>query len=154
MNKRLTKRYILGDFPNIELSEPLRYERYYIDNNTRIQSRGKEYEKEILNDNIVIKKELISCDEFEKLKYNATKYIIRDSYLVKGNRNISIKRYYGNYDGLIRIEVKFNDKDEMDSFRPPKWFGKDITDTPLAFDSKLIELSNEEFKDCLKEFKE
>lgn len=107
MNHRLTKRYILNNLPNIELSEPLRYERYYIDNNTRIQCRGESYEKEVLDNNIVIKKELISSNEFEKMKPNATKCIIRDSYLIKENANISIKKYYASYDGLIRIEVKF-----------------------------------------------
>lgn len=152
MNHRLTKRYILKNLPNVELSEPLRYERYYVDNNTRIQSRGESYEKEVLDNNIVIKKELISSNEFEKMKSSAIKCIIRDSYLIKENANISIKKYYAPYDGLIRIEIKFKNENELDNFKPLKWFGKEITNTPLAFDSKLIELNNEEFNYYLNKY--
>lgn len=39
MNKRLTKRYIITTLDNLELSSPIRYERYYINDNLRIQKK-------------------------------------------------------------------------------------------------------------------
>lgn len=40
MNERLTKRYIIKNIENLELSIPLRYERYYINDYLRIQKKA------------------------------------------------------------------------------------------------------------------
>ena len=54
---RLTKRFIIQSLNNLNVSRPIRYERYYINDNLRIQSKDNIYEKEILNkENVVIKK--------------------------------------------------------------------------------------------------
>lgn len=55
MNKRLSRRYIIDTLDNLNLSLPIRYERYYINETLRIQKKNNEYEKEILKDNIVVK---------------------------------------------------------------------------------------------------
>lgn len=153
-NMRYTKRYILDNIDNLNLSNSLRYERYYINSNLRIQKRGNSYSKEILLDNEVISKVNINEQEFNKLRETSTKEIVRDSYLYLDDERISIKKYYGDYIGLIRIEVKLNSEDEVLNYIPLDWFGKEITDSPLAFDSYLINLSKKEFMIELEKYKD
>lgn len=144
--KRLTKRYIITTLDNLELSDPLRYERYYISDNLRIQKKGDVLEKEIIdNNNIIIRKEKINLEEFNTLKEKAYSRIIRDSYLYLKDNRVSIKKYYDNYLGFIRVEVKFSSLDEMNNYKKEDWIGIDITNTKLAFDKDLSKLSKNDF---------
>ena len=69
---RLTRRFIIQSLNNVNVSSPIRYERYYINNNLRIQSKNNIFEKEILNkENVIIEKTNISEDEFNQLKKDA-----------------------------------------------------------------------------------
>ena len=62
--KRLTRRFIVRSLDSLSISEPIRYERYYINDNLRIQKKNALYEKEVLNeDNIVTEKIEISETE-------------------------------------------------------------------------------------------
>lgn len=72
-------------------------------------------------------------------------YVIRDSYLYLDDNRISIKKYLNKYEGLIRVEVKFNSIDEMNSYNMEKWMEVEITNSPLAFDKYLSKLSEQEF---------
>ena len=150
---RLTKRFIIKSLDNIPISQPIRYERYYINNSLRIQKRENCYEKEILTENNTLKqKEQISQEEFLKLKETAYKKIIRESYLYLKDDRDSIKKYYGDYTGLYRVEVKFLSKEEMKNYVKETWMGKEITLSPLAFDKDLSKLTPEEFLIELKKF--
>lgn len=151
---RLTKRYIVETLDNIILSSPIRYERYYINDNLRIQKKGDKLEKEILdNENNIVEKMTISQNEYNLLKNKSYTKIIRDSYLYLNDERVSIKKYYDNYDGLIRIEVKFDSIKEMNKYQKELWMGKDITNTPLAFDKYLSKLTRDEFLLELKKYK-
>lgn len=151
---RLTKRFVVSSLDNIPLSNPIRYERYYINDNLRIQKKQDNLEKEILdNDNNIIEKKNILEEEFNTLKKQSYSKIIRDSYLYLNDERVSIKRYFDNYDGLIRVEVKFDTIEEMQSYIKELWMGKDITNTPLAFDKYLSKLSREEFLIELEKYK-
>lgn len=153
MIRRLTKRYIVSNLNGLNLSSPIRYERYYINNNLRIQKKNDVLEKEELDDNNeVILKVKISLEEFNSLKDKAYKKIIRDSYLYLDDNAISIKSYYDDYEGLNRVEVKFSSEDEMNSFVPYSWMEEEITDTPLAFDKDLSKFSKEEFLNILRNY--
>ena len=153
--RKLTKRFITSSLDNLNLSMPIRYERYYISDTLRIQKKGNTYEKEILNENnTVILKENISESEFLSLKENAYSKIIRDSYLYLDDKRISIKKYFGDYQGLYRVEVTFTNKKEENSYQKETWMEQEITKTPLAFDKDLSKLSKEEFKKELKKYLE
>ena len=147
---RLTKRYIIFSLNNLQLSNPIRYERYYINENLRIQKKNNQFEKENLANNIVINKEIITAKEFNAYRKNATNYIIRDSYLYLKDNRISIKKYYQKYSPLIRVEVTFETEEEMRNYQKENWMGMEITNTPLAFDKDLSNLTRKEF---LKEIK-
>lgn len=143
---RLTRRFIIQSLDNVNINSPIRYERYYINDNLRIQSKNNMLEKEILNkDNIIISKINITEEEFNKLKKEAYSKIIRDSYLYLDDDRISIKKYLDKYEGLIRVEVKFNSLDEMNSYKIESWMEAEITNSPLAFDKYLSKLSEQEF---------
>lgn len=151
---RLTKRYIVETLDNIILSSPIRYERYYINDNLRVQKKDDKLEKEILDDeNNIIQKITISQEEYNLLKNRSYTKIIRDSYLYLNDKRVSIKRYYDNYEGLIRIEVKFNSIKEMNTYQKELWMGKDITNTPLAFDKYLCKLTRDNFLLELEKYK-
>lgn len=143
---RLTRRFIIQSLDNVNINSPIRYERYYINDNLRIQSKNNMLEKEILDkDNIIISKINITEEEFNKLKKDAYSKIIRDSYLYLDDDRISIKKYLDKYEGLIRVEVKFNSIDEMNSYKIESWMEVEITNSPLAFDKYLSKLSGQEF---------
>ena len=150
---RLTRTFIAKSLDNISLSNPIRYERYYINDKLRIQKKDNYYEKEILDrQNVLLEKSVITEEEFLKLKSTAYSKIVRDSYLYLKNNNISIKKYYGDYEGLNRVEVKLSSKEEMDLYSKEEWMGEEITYSPLAFDKDLSKLNREEFLKELKKY--
>lgn len=144
--KRLTRRFIIHSIEDIAISEPIRYERYYINDSLRIQKKNGKFDLEVLdNENVLIEKKEISEEEFFHLKEESTCEIIRDSYLYLEDNRVSIKRYYGIYEGLFRVEVKFSSLEEMDSYQKESWMLDEITNSPLAFDKDLRKLSKKEF---------
>ena len=151
--RKLTKRYIINSLDKLNLSEPIRYERYYINDKLRIQSKNGEFQKEILDDeNNIIEKIEISKSEFLSLKETSYSEIIRDSYLFLEEKRVSIKKYLGKYDGLYRVEVTFNTVEEENNYIKESWMGEEITNSPLAFDKNLSKLSENEFSEKLKRF--
>lgn len=151
--RKLTKRYIVYSLKDLNLSNPIRYERYYINDRLRVQRKDDKYSKEILDDNNnVIEKIDISKSEFLKLKQSSYSEIIRDSYLFLKDERISIKKYLGKYRGLYRVEVTFSSIEEENEYIKENWMGEEITNSPLAFDKYLSKLSNEEFKKELEKY--
>ena len=152
--RELTKRYLATSLENINVSPAIRYERYYINDNLRIQRKGNIYQKETLdNNNNLIEKITISKREFQLLKEKAYSKIIRDSYLYLDDDRVSIKKYLGDYQGLYRVEVTFKTKEEENKYQKENWMGKEITNSPLAFDKDLSKLSKEEFKKELEKYR-
>lgn len=151
--RKLTKRYIISTLNQLHLSKPIRYERYYINNNLRVQLKNNKYEKEILdNENNIIQKIEISKNEFLKLKERKSSEIIRDSYLFLEDKRISIKKYYGKYLGLYRVEVSFCSDEEEKNYKKENWMDKEITNYPLAFDVYLSKISKNQFKQELDKY--
>ena len=151
--RKLTKRYIISSLNGLNLSEPIEYERYYINETLWIQRKNNLYQKETLDeDNNIIEKLEISKTDFLKLKENADTRIIRNSYLFLDDKRISIKEYLGRYVGLLRVEITFNSEKEEKLYRKEKWMGNEITDSPLAFDRYLCKLSEKEFKEELNKY--
>ena len=150
---RLTRRFIVKSLDGISLSQPLRYERYYINDRLRVQKKENYYEKEILNeDNIVVDKCAITEKEFNKLKRESYSKIVRDSYLYLKDDRVSIKQYYEDYEGFNRAEVQFSSKEEMANYQKEEWMDSEITESPLAFDKFLSKLKKDEFLLEIKRF--
>lgn len=153
MSKEIERKYLIKQMPNLKNIKPIRYERYYIndniDNQIRVQKKADKFiiETKTKVSDIEYKKEKqeITEQEFLKLIKDCKKLIIRDSYLINEKPNITIKIYHGIYKGLIRAEVEFNNEYEYSDFEIPEWFGKDITNTELGMDARLIKLDRESF---------
>lgn len=151
--RRLTKRYIIDSINNLHISEPIRYERYYINDYLRIQKKNDKYQKETLdNSNNIVEKVEILETEFLELKEKAYAEIIRDSYLFLDDNRVSIKEYSGRYTGLYRVEVTFHSIEEEKSYEKEKWMGEEITNSPLAFDKDLSKLTEAEFLKELRKY--
>lgn len=146
MERRFTRRFVIKSKEGLELSMPIRYERYYMNDNIRVQKKDKKYQKEILKNNVVTEKEEIDEKEFQELKKQSTSRIIRDSYLYLKDNRVSIKEYYELSCPFIRVEVEFNNIEEMNSYQKESWMGNEITNTPLAFDKDLRKLNDKELK--------
>jgi CYTH domain-containing protein len=157
MNQEIERKFLIKKIPDLKKIKPVIYNRHFIfkDKKTeiRIQKRGTRYElerKEKL-DNISFNKVKIkiSKKEFDTFKKISLDQIKRKSYLIKNNPNITIKIYQGKHSPLKRVEVEFKSKKEANNFKVPSWFGKEITGSPLAKDSKLSNLSSEKIKKLL-----
>lgn len=154
MKQRLTRRFIISTLNGLDLSNPIRYERYYINDKLRIQLKNNLFEKETLDDNnVVVNKEKITQEEFLLLKEKAYKKINRDSYLYLNDPRISIKKYYDDYFPLIRVEVEFSSWEEMKSYQKESWMEKEITNSRLAFDKYLSKLDRNEFIEEINKYK-
>jgi len=151
--KEIERKFLIKTIPNLDNITPIRYERYFLSNNNdeeiRIQKKSDNYELEskIKISEIEYKKEkkLITEAEFLELKNGCKKSIIRDSYLINEKPNITIKKYYEDYEGLVRVEIEFESIEESNDFKIPLWVDREITGTELGNDSKLILLDRNQF---------
>lgn len=156
-NEEIERKFLVKIMPDISHIKPVHYERYFIfkDNETeiRIQKKDSKYELErkIIENNLSAKKYKIDLTEkeFEKFKEISSDSINRESYHISDNPNISLKIYQGRFKGLIRVEVEFLNQKDAYNFVPLLWFGPEITDSLLAKDSNLLDLTNNEFKNIL-----
>jgi len=71
------------------------------------------------------------------LKKGTIGKIVRDSYTIQENPEIVIRFYREEYEGLVRVET------DMETV--PDQLGKEITDTDVGRDGKLVKLTREEF---------
>ncbi|MDO8537336.1 MAG: hypothetical protein Q7S21_00465 [archaeon] len=155
----IERKFLPKRLPNLSNTERTKYERYYLFINDkieiRIQKKAKSFELEykvlksnLSRENLQVK---LTKKEFDKLKKDCKEKIIRESFKISRKPNITIKKYLGGFKGLYRIEVEFKSEKEAKKFKPLNWFGKEITNTSLGKDSKLIRLSDSQFKNLLKE---
>ena len=46
---------------------------------------------------------------------------------MSGKYRIELDVFQGEYDGLVYAEIEFDTEDEAIQFKPPEWFGEDVT---------------------------
>ena len=155
----IERKFLIRSLPDLSLLPKIEYERYFLfiseSIEMRIQKKGNvyEFERKEVRDNLsrIGNTIQISPDEFAALKKSTIGEIIRESYTYANNPDISIKIYHGKFEGLQRVEVEFKTIEEAKDFQPMPWFGREITDTKLAQDKKLLQLEEGEFGSLLKE---
>jgi CYTH domain-containing protein len=157
MSKSISRKFLPKQLPNLDGKNKDIYERFYLYNQNsiviRIQKVNDKYELERkANESDLVRngaKFEITKDEFDQLRNLAKESIQRESYEIQEYPKIVLRIYHGDYEGLNRIEVNFDNEDQANSFTPLDWFGKEITGTPLAQDGHLLKLSKEEFTKLL-----
>ncbi len=99
----------------------------------------------------------ISAEEFDQLlalvtlRTPSVQPIVRWSYHMSDNPKFEIKVYKLAHEGLIRAEIEFDSHEEAAAFVVPDWFGPEITDSPVGIDTRLPDLSEDEFQSVLAE---
>ena len=158
MANEIERKFFVKRFPELFIPEPIRYERYFLERKPgleiRIQRKGDKffYEKKIEISDLERSGERkeISEGEFESLKKNASQVIMRDKFIVSENPEIAIQVYDDRFAGLVRAEIEFDSVEEAKAFVPLEWMGEEMTGLPIARDSKLLDLTDEEFRSYLK----
>lgn len=66
-------------------------------------------------------------------------FIEKTRYLIPYNEKLTIELdiFHGSLAPLVLAEVEFDSVDEADSFIPPVWFGKDVTNSSKYHNSNL-----------------
>ncbi|OGK54285.1 hypothetical protein A3B56_01665 [Candidatus Roizmanbacteria bacterium RIFCSPLOWO2_01_FULL_45_11] len=153
----ITRKFLVKDIPDLSHQKAIQNNRFYLFISEglviRVQNNGDTYEIERKVDISELIREKhkieISKEEFEALSNLTNKNISRDSYLISEKPRVTLKIYHNNFEGLVRAEVSFDSIEEAQNFKPLDWFNKEITNSPLAKDETLSNLSIEEFRKLL-----
>jgi len=153
MKNKIERKFYVKEMPDLSGITPLHYERYFLQ-----RSDGREIRISKVNDLYFYEekseisalertrsKKEITEEEFERFKQDASEAIIRERYNISSHPDIAIQIYHGKFEGLVRAEVEFDSEDEAQVFIPPVWMGEEMTGLPIARDSKLLDLTVEEF---------
>lgn len=154
----IERKFLVRKLPDLSGIKSILYERYYLfvgnGVEVRIQKKNNRYEFERKEEKGKLsrstRKFAITKEEFDKFKELSNRKIVGRSYEIASVLNMSIKIYEGNFQGLVRVEVKFESESEAENFESLQWFGKEITDTLLGRDSRLVGLSKGELQKLLK----
>lgn len=157
MWNEIERKFLIKNMLKLSNLESIDYERYFLYNignvEIRIQKKWGIYEFERKEtQNILSAKKYkyeITKEEFDKLKRQTLKWIFRKSYKVSEDPKITIKIYSDRFEWLSRAEIEFSNQHSAENFKPLDWFGEEITESDLWRDSKLICLSEEEFKSLI-----
>lgn len=157
MNNEIERKFLIKELPDLSQKVKIGYERHYLfDKNgieLRVQRKGDKFELERKVHISAVERTKdkieISEEEFNLLKPLTIGAIIRDSYTLSTKPDLTVKIYHGKYEGLVRAEVEFDTTEELEAFQVPDWCGREITGTPLARDSQLLKLTDEEFRRAL-----
>ncbi len=82
----------------------------------------------------------LTKEAFEHLKPKTDGiFIEKTRYLIPYNEKwtIELDVFHGALAPLVLAEVEFSNIEEADTFVPPAWFGKDVTDSPKYHNSNL-----------------
>lgn len=158
MKNEIERKFFVKQMPDLSGIKPLHCERYFLERieekEVRISKVGSQYfyeEKSDLSDlERTREKREITKEEFDNLRQGAFEGLVRDKYNISDNPSIAIQVYHGRFEGLVRAEVEFDSEEQAKSFNPPLWMGEEMTGLPIARDSSLINLTDDEFKKYLK----
>lgn len=99
----------------------------------RIRRLGDKYFLTVKGRGSVCRQEFeleISKYEYDGLlKKRCTGELLKTRYFIPIEKGLTaeVDIYHGSLKGLITTEVEFKSVEEMESFVPPQWFGKDIS---------------------------
>ncbi len=68
-----------------------------------------------------------------------TRYIIPD-----GPHNIELDIFHGKLEGFVMAEVEFKSKEAAESYQPPHWFAKEVTDNSSFHNSCMSCMTDDE----------
>ncbi len=80
----------------------------------------------------------LTSDQFERL-WPATegRRLAKTRYELPAVDGLVVDVYHGSLEGLKVAEVEFADRGAAESFEPPPWFGREVTDEPAYKNASL-----------------
>ena len=138
----IEKKYTVRDLPfNINSYKSTEILQGYISvddngNEERIRCKDGKYYKTITEGNGLIRKSRdnkISKELFDELwGKTKNKRISKSRYYIPYNSFIiELDVFHGEFEGLILAEVEFSSKEIAETFKPPFWLKKDVTDNKM-----------------------
>ena len=121
---------------SLEAFESSSIEQYYLctDPVIRIRKRNDSYTLTCKGSGSLSRTECnipITEEAFDKLKCKAEGVpIIKDRYLIPledDGLNAELDVFHGRYEGLVFVEVEFENEASATSFQAPEWFGTEVT---------------------------
>lgn len=81
----------------------------------------------------------ITAEQFDLLwPHTAGRRISKIRYEIPdGEATIEVDVFGAGFDDLILAEVEFDSEDSMAGYRPPNWFGPEVTDDPAFSNARL-----------------
>jgi CYTH domain-containing protein len=145
----IERTFLVKNIPNLTSIKQTKIKQGYISSPPsplRIRQKGDIFEltKKIpLKENDYSSNEeiniLLTEYEFNKLWTQVEKSLEKSRYCIDIGENLiaELDIFEGGLSGLVFVEVEFPSQEIMESFIPPEWFGKDITQESFSSNSFL-----------------
>lgn len=156
----IERKWIVKELPDLSEYDRVGQTRHFLYNKenveVRVQKIGKIYEFERKRELSNLTRENVKFEmskkEYEWFILLSSGLILRDCYISRTDPSFTIKIYYRQFKGLIRAEVEFESESEAKKYKPLSWFGREITNTDLGRDKKLVKLSEKKFNILLQKY--
>ncbi len=154
----IEKTFLVKNIPNLTPVKQIKIKQGYISSPPsplRIRQKGGVFEltKKIpLKENDYSSNEeiniLLTEYEFNKLWTQVEKFLEKSRYCIDIGENLiaELDIFEGDLSGLVFVEVEFPSQEIMESFVPPEWFGKDVTQEDFSSNSFLAGKTFDEIK--------
>ena len=166
MGKEIERKYTIKYLPeNIKIEKIIQIvqDLIYRDEITTIRLRKAIINKEEIKYIYTIKQKPEQLDEMLAQRFEKERYITKEQYekLVKNKITNTIEKtrinipivgklkaevdiYYGYLDGLLTLEVEFENEEQAKNFKKPEWFGEELSYKEFS-NTKLSKMTKEEF---------
>ena len=114
----------------------------------RVRRAGEEYILTCKGRGLMVRQELempLSRESYEHLLSKADGTVIRKErfFLPLGRYTVELDRFEAPFAPLVMAEVEFPSVEEAESFLPPDWFGREVTEDPAYQNSSLSKRGTE-----------
>ncbi len=142
----IERKFLIHNLPeNLELYPHKEIEQGYINREpvVRIRRSDDKYILTCKGQGLMVREEFelpLTKEAFEHMKPKTDGiFIEKTRYLIPYNEKLTIELdiFHGLLAPLVLAEVEFNSVEEADSFTPPSWFGKDVTNSSEYHNSNL-----------------
>lgn len=134
---------------NLEEYPHNRLEQAYIITNPvlRVRQKGDQYILTYKGEGLMVREEVefpLPQEAYEKLLAKSEGNIItKTRYKIPESNDLTIELdiFHGIFEGLYLAEVEFADEQSALSYKPPAWFGKEVTNTSTFHNSTLSQMN-------------
>ncbi len=141
----IEKKFLIKDLPDLSKYEYIDIEQGYLSTNPviRIRKKNDKYVLTYKGSGLMVREEIEAALTKEAYYHLLEKIdgrpITKRRYLIPyESYTIELDVFSGHKEGLIMAEVEFPTVEEADSFTPPAWFGKEVTEDSRYHNSNMI----------------